>query len=140
MPRPLRESGSPLHCSCLWPVTFPDWSTPEKPMWDEYLRIRNIAEPLENEAADEFISPELMTRLRAAPFEKGSGYARLAGRVRRVIARAIPGAPLDKRALTDLVNFIRENPINIPNGTPPNGRAVRPPVFENDKKSSGYWF
>lgn len=50
---------------------------PEKPMWDEYLRIRNIAEPLENEAADEFISPELMTRLRAAPFEKGSGYARL---------------------------------------------------------------
>lgn len=53
-------------------------------MWDEYLRIRNIAEPLENEAADEFISPELMTRLRAAPFEKGSGYARLAGRVRRL--------------------------------------------------------
>lgn len=87
---------------------------PEKPMWDEYLRIRNIAEPLENEAADEFISPELMTRLRAAPFEKGSGYARLAGRVRRVIARAIPGAPLDKRALTDLVNFIRENPDKYP--------------------------
>ena len=95
-----------------------------------------------------------MTRLRAAPFEKGSGYARLAGRVRRVIARAIPGAPLDKRALTDLVNFIRENPDKYPEwhvirenpDKYPEWHASRtaglfdPPVFGNDKKSSGYWF
>ena len=114
---------------------------PEKPMWDEYLRIRNIAEPLENEAADEFISPELMTRLRAAPFEKGSGYARLAGRVRRVIAGAIPGSPLDKRALTDLVNFIRENPDKYPEWHASRTAGLfDPPVFGNDKKSSGYWF
>ncbi len=114
---------------------------PEKPMWDEFLRVRNLAEPLENEAADEFISPELMARLRVAPFEKGSVYAPLASRVRRIIARAIPGAPLNKRALTDLVNFIRENPDKYPEWkNSKTAELFSPPIFENDKKSSGYWF
>lgn len=114
---------------------------PEKPMWDEFLRVRNLAEPLENEVADEFISPELMARLRVAPFEKGSVYAPLASRVRRIIARAIPGAPLNKRALTDLVNFIRENPDKYPEWkNSKTAELFSPPIFENDKKSSGYWF
>lgn len=65
----------------------------------------------------------------------------LAGRVRRVIARAIPGAPLDKRALTDLVNFIRENPDKYPEWHASRTAGLfDPPVFGNDKKSSGYWF
>lgn len=82
-----------------------------------------------------------MTRLRAAPFEKGSGYARLAGRVRRVIAGAIAGAPLDKRALTDLVNFIRENPDKYPEWHASRTAGLfDPPVFENDKRAEDIGF
>lgn len=114
---------------------------PSKSMWEEFLRVRAIAEPLENEVAEEFVSPELMERLRMAPFEKGTEYAPLAGRVRRVIARSVAGAPLDKRAFVDIVDLIRKNP-----GKYPEWHASRtaglftPPVFENEKTSGGYWF
>ena len=114
---------------------------PEKQFWNEYLRIRNLAAPIENEVADEFVSPELMERLRLAPFEKGSEYALLGGRVRRIIARAIESGKLDNRALTDVVNFIRSNPDKYPEWhSSKTAELFDPPVFYNEKESSGFWF
>ena len=105
---------------------------------------------IEEELANSFISPELLTYLHTYQF--GIGYAELtpaeqSGRayvlthLQAEIISQLSGQPMRHRYMSDLVNVIRSQtdifPIWHSSDT---AKLFEPPVFENKKEAQGYFF
>lgn len=112
--------------------------------WEKYLELRPKILSAESRLAAEFISPELMQRLRDVTLgvAEESGYdKRLAAALRSHVGELVSDKPLRESALRDIVDYIRRHPDDYPEWqSSATARLFAPPIFENKKNAKGYWF
>ena len=122
--------------------------------WEKYLDLRSQVIDLEASLAEEWLSPELMSALRAENLrsdltEKRSVIVRQvqAQIVGYLTAQAAArpdranGGSFSSRRLADIVNYIRLNERDFEEWhKSETAKLFAPPVFRNDKKASGYFF
>ena len=122
--------------------------------WEKYLELRSQVIDLEASLAEEWLSPELMSALRAENLrsdltEKRSVIVRQvqAQIVGYLTAQAAArpdranGGSFSSRRLADIVNYIRLNERDFEEWhKSETAKLFAPPVFRNDKKASGYFF
>lgn len=112
--------------------------------WERYEELHPAIAAAENRLAAEYISPELMQRLR----DEALGLSplstldsRLCEALRAHVADIIQDRPLRDTALRDIVDYIRRRPDTFPEWhRSDTARLFSPPVFRNSKHSPGYWF
>ena len=122
--------------------------------WEKYLELRSQVIDLEASLAEEWLSPELMSALRAENLrsdltEKRSVIVRQvqAQIVGYLTAQAAArpdranGGSFSSRRLADIVNYIRLNERDFKEWhSSETAKLFAPPVFRNEKKASGYFF
>ena len=122
--------------------------------WEKYIELRSQVIDLEASLAEEWLSPELMSALRAENLrsdltEKRSVIVRQvqAQIVGYLTAQAAArpdranGGSFSSRRLADIVNYIRLNERDFEEWhKSETAKLFAPPVFRNDKKASGYFF
>lgn len=109
--------------------------------WNEFLRIREIASPIENEIANGWVSPELYHRLAYNMATDNNEDVILTDRLRKVVFNAIRAGFINKRILDDIVDFIRKSPEKYPEWhNSETSKLFTPPTFENTKEAGGYFF
>lgn len=113
-------------------------------LWERYEELHPAIAAAEDRLAAEYISPELMQRLRdeTLGLSKFSPLdSRLCEALRSHIADLVNGRPLRDTALRDIVDYIRRHPDIFPEWhRSDTARFFSPPVLRNSKESPGYWF
>lgn len=113
-------------------------------LWERYEELHPAIVAAEDRLAAEYISHELMQRLRDEALglsQLSTLDARLCEALRSHIADLINDRPLRDTALRDIVDYIRRHPDAFPEWhRSDTTRPFSPPVFRNSKKSPGYWF
>lgn len=112
--------------------------------WERYEELHPAIAAAENRLAAEYISPELMQRLR----DEALGLSplstldsRLCEALKGHVADIIQDSPLRDTALRDIVDYIRRHPDTFPEWLRSDtARLFSPPVFRNAKEAKGYWF
>lgn len=111
--------------------------------WEKYLELRSQVIDLEASLAEEWLSPELMSALRAENLrsdltEKRSVIVR---QVQAQIVGYLKGGSFSSLRLADIVNYIRLNERDFEEWhSSDTAKLFAPPVFRNVKKASGYFF
>ena len=112
--------------------------------WERYEELHPAIAAAEHRLAAEYISPELMQRLRDEAFglsQLSTLNSRLCEALRGHVADIICNRPLRDTALRDIVDYIRRHPDTFPEWhRSDTARLFSPPVFRNSKQSPGYWF
>ena len=112
--------------------------------WERYEELHPAIVAAEDRLAAEYISHNLMQRLRDETLGLSplSGIdARLCEALRAHVADIIQDRPLRDIALRDIVDYIRRHPDTFPEWhRSDTARLFSPPVFRNSKQSPGYWF
>ncbi|MDE7413248.1 MAG: hypothetical protein K2N05_05595 [Muribaculaceae bacterium] len=128
---------------------FPDFSLIEATgpiqgsKWERYLELRSQVIDLEASLAEEWLSPELMSALRAENLrsdltEKRSEVVR---QTQAQIVGYLWSGSFNSRRLADIVNYIRINPESFSEWhNSETAKLFAPPIFRNEKKASGYFF
>lgn len=112
--------------------------------FDKFLKFRSDALLVEAELAVKAVSPELMAALRSvrrisATLPQDMLSARIMNLVRSIVEGK--GNVDNAQAMSDIVQLIRTSPEYYPEwqGTA-TADLFTPPVFQNEKGASGYWF
>lgn len=129
----------PKHINSLSPIR-----NPQSSLWERYEELHPVIAAAEDRLAAEYISPELMQRLR----DEALGLtplstldSRLCNALRSHTADLVNDRPLRDTALRDIVDYIRRHPDTFPEWhRSDTARLFSPPVFRNSKQSPGYWF
>lgn len=112
--------------------------------WERYEELHQAIAAAEDRLAAEYISHELMQRLRDETLglsPLSSIDARLCEALKGHVADIIQDRPLRDIALRDIVDYIRRRPDTFPEWhRSDTARLFSPPVFRNSKHSPGYWF
>ncbi len=111
--------------------------------WGVFLTLRQKAYDIEQEIANGWISPQLMTRLRKceATATCSDEISSLISLVKGVVCTAFNTGVLNRKLLDDAVTYIRAFPNLFPEWYESDtAKLFTPPVFENEKKSGGYFF
>lgn len=112
--------------------------------WERYEELHPAIAAAENSLAAEYISPDLMQRLRDEALglsQLSTLDARLCEALRAHVADIIQDRPLRDTVLSDIVDYIRRHPDTFPEWhRSDTARLFSPPVFRNSKQSPGYWF
>ncbi len=118
-------------------------ATQPSSLWERYTQVHPSLVLIEQELAEQYISPTLYARLRTylptadEPQEVGQVLSLL----RAIELDLLQGKPLPYQQLTMLVDFIRTRPAVFPEWqTSATAQLFQPHAFENKKSSSGYWF
>lgn len=116
----------------------------------KYLELIPRIIHIETSLAAEFISPELLEHLHTYQFGIGydklspleqSGRAYVITHLRAEIVAELQGLPMNRRYMTDLVQFIRSSPEVFPQWhASATAELFSPAVFENKKEAQGYFF
>ena len=116
----------------------------------KYLELIPRIIHIETSLAAEFISPELLEHLHRYQFGIGydklspleqSGRAYVITHLRAEIVAELQGLPMNRRYMTDLVQFRRSSPEVFPQWhASATAELFSPPVFENKKDAQGYFF
>ena len=114
-------------------------------LWDTYLELRSRIVPIEERLAVQFLSHELLEALHVEHLQGLSSMTsprrHVAHVLRSYIAELLRGAAPDIRAIVDLVDFVRGRSEAFPEWADSEVALLfSPPVFENKKESTGYWF
>ena len=128
---------------------FPDFSLIEATgpiqgsKWERYLELRSQVIDLEASLAEEWLSPELMSALRAEN-QRSDLTPKRSEIVRQTQAQILgylKGGSFNSRRLADIVNYIRLNPESFSEWhKSETAKLFTPPIFRNEKKASGYFF
>lgn len=113
--------------------------------WEKFQELRPAIAVAEDRLAAEYISPELMQRLRDETLGIISPLStidsRLSTALRGHVADIVLGKPLRETALRDIVDYIRRHPDTFPEWHSSDvAKLYNPPTFRNSIKSHGYWF
>lgn len=129
----------PKHINSLSPIR-----NPQSSLWERYEELHPAIAAAEDRLAAEYISPELMQRLRDEALglsQLSTLDSRLCGALRAHVADIIQDRPLRDSALRDIVDYIRRHLDTFPEWhRSATARLFSPPVFRNSKQSPGYWF
>ena len=111
--------------------------------WERYLELRPQVIDLEASLAEEWFSPELMSALRAENLRSDLTEERGIA-VRQIKAQLVgylKAGSFNSRRLVDIVNYIRVNDSDFEEWhNSATAQLFAPPVFKNNKNSSGYFF
>ena len=128
---------------------FPDFSLIEATgpvegsKWERYLQLRSQVIDLEASLAEEWLSPELMSALRAENLRSDLTGKRseIVRQVKAQIVGYLKDGSFNSRRLADIVNPIRqdESAFKEWHGSDV-AKLFAPPVFRNKKDSPGYFF
>lgn len=118
-------------------------SAADKSRWQKYLELRSQVIDLEASLAEEWLSPELMSALRSENL-RGDLTPKRREVVRQVKAQIVgylTAGTFSTRRLADIVNYIRQDEEYFPEWhNSATAELFSPPVFRNEKKSTGYFF
>ncbi|MBE6311318.1 MAG: hypothetical protein E7080_09745 [Bacteroidales bacterium] len=111
--------------------------------WGVFLALRQKSYDIEQEIANGWISQQLMARLRKC--EATATYydeiRSLISLVKGVICANLRTGVLNRKLLDDAVSYIRSKPKIFPEWYESDtAKLFTPPIFENEKKSGGYFF
>lgn len=112
-------------------------------LWDKYCQLHPQIVDLEASLAEDWFSPELMSELRTRMASRDATVWQrdLAEQIQSQEVRYLREGSFNSRRLADIVNVIRLHPEKFPEWHQSATAALfAPPVFRNDKKSSGYFF
>lgn len=112
-------------------------------MWDDFISFREKAFPFEQEIANGWLSPLLMSRLRncVVTATYSANERTLAKIVINVVCAAVASGELNYKLLDDVVSFIRLRPDDFQDWhNSDTAKLFTPPTFVNDKDSGGYFF
>ncbi len=116
--------------------------------WANYLGLRSKVIDLEQRIAEEFISPEQLAVFREEVLSmawdfsiSASCHSQIIERLRSIIVIALQDKPLNIQSLRDIVDFMRKHDAQFPEfRRSATYKLFEPPIFENKKKASGYFF
>ncbi len=111
--------------------------------WEKYVELRTKAIDIENSLAEEFISPELMDKFRLAVIggTLSSDAEPVVRGIKAQVVDVLLGKPISTCRMMYLVNIIRNDINSFPEWhNSATAKLFTPPVFKNNKKSSGYFF
>lgn len=111
--------------------------------WEKYLELRSQVIDLEASLAEEWLSPELMSALRAENLRSDLTQKRseVVRQVKAQVVGYLRSGSFNSRRLADIVNYIRQNPESFSEWhQSETAKLFAPPVFRNEKKASGYFF
>lgn len=111
--------------------------------WDQYMMVLPRLSDLEDTLADEWFSPELMINLRKEKQEGTLTGIRktVADKILNQIVAFFVTGDFKTRRLADILNMIRYDSKNFPEWiNSATAELFYPPIFKNEKKSSGYFF
>lgn len=111
--------------------------------WEKYLELRQLIIDLESSLAEEWFSHELMSELRSENLRGALTGKRktVARQIQAQIIAYLKGGTFSARRLADIVNCIRLNEESFSEWhQSETAKMFEPPVFTNEKKSSGYFF
>ncbi|MBD5421451.1 MAG: hypothetical protein HDR49_00255 [Bacteroides sp.] len=109
--------------------------------WERYLDIRPRFILAQDLVAESHISTELLAALCREQVDGSlsGARARIAASIRSVLLS--PKSPKSSRRLTDIVNTIRLSPDQFPEWhSSATAQLFSPPIFQNSKSASGYFF
>lgn len=111
--------------------------------WERYLELRPQIIDLEASLAEEWLSPELMSALRAENLRGDLPPVRhdVVRQIKAQLIAYLQKGSFNSRRLADIVNIIRHRPSNFPEWhSSDTARLFTPPTFSNRKEASGYFF
>lgn len=111
--------------------------------WEHYQQLRIQLLAIESELAYSWVSPELMSELRSKNLNGSltEMQMRVVDMLKIVECAVLRGQPINHRLMGDVVNIIRMQPSDFKLWHDSDtARLFEPPVFHNDKNSSGYFF
>lgn len=112
-------------------------------LWDKYLELHPQLIDLEASLSEEWLSPELMSALRAENLRSDLTDKRseIVWQIKSQIVGYLRSGSFNSRRLADIVNYIRLNPDSFEEWhNSDTAKLFAPPVFRNEKKASGYFF
>lgn len=113
------------------------------PKWERYLELRPQIIDLEASLAEEWLSPELMSALRAENLRGDLPPVRhdVVRQIKAQLIAYLHKGSFNSRRLADIVNIIRHRPTDFPEWhSSDTARLFTPPVFRNRKEAPGYFF
>lgn len=113
------------------------------PKWERYLELRPQIIDLEASLAEEWLSPELMSALRAENLRGDLPPVRhdVVRQIKAQLIAYLHKGTFNSRRLADIVNIIRHRPTDFPEWhSSDTARLFTPPVFRNRKEAPGYFF
>lgn len=113
------------------------------PRWDKWLELRPQVVDIEASLAEEWFSPELMSALRAENLRSDLTQLRkvVVAQIKAQVVSYLRSGSYNSRRLADIVNFIRQSENDFKEWhQSETSNLFAPPVFRNEKKSSGYFF
>lgn len=116
---------------------------PDVDCWTAFLELRQRTYNIEQQIANEWISPQLMSRLRKKEATASCDDAErlLIDAIKGCVCDAVRLHRINKKILADAVTYIRNHPDLFPEWhASPTSELFSPPIFENAKKSAGYFF
>lgn len=118
-------------------------SNSQSPKWERYLELRPQIIDLEASLAEEWLSPELMSALRAENLRGDLPPVRhdVLRQIKAQLIAYLQKGTFNSRRLADIVNIIRHRPSDFPEWhSSDTARLFAPPTFRNRKEASGYFF
>lgn len=116
--------------------------------WANYLGLRSKAIDIEREIANDYVSPEQLDVFHDEVFSVNVDFSLTTAqhttvlqRLRSIIVKMLQGEPTPVQSLRDIVDFMRKNESQFAEFRHSETyRLFEPPIFENKKKSHGYFF
>lgn len=116
--------------------------------WANYLSLRSKAIDIEQRIAEEFVSPEQMNVFRGEVFAINWAFTltqtmhtRIIEHLREIVVNVLRGNQLNIQGLRDIVDFMRKHEGQFAEfASSDTAKLFTPPIFENKKRSHGYWF
>ena len=116
--------------------------------WANYLSLRSRAIDIEQRIAEEFVSPEQMNVFRSEVFAINwdftltqTMHTRIIEHLREIVVNVLRGNQLNIQGLRDIVDFMRKHEGQFAEfAASDTAKLFTPPIFENKKKSHGYFF
>lgn len=113
------------------------------PKWERYLELRPQIIDLEASLAEEWLSPELISALRAENLRGDLPPVRhdVVRQIKAQLIAYLHKGTFNSRRLADIVNIIRHRPTDFPEWhSSDTARLFTPPTFRNRKEAPGYFF
>jgi hypothetical protein len=103
---------------------------------------------IEQRIAEEYVSPEQLAVFRDEVFAMSwdfsltqRSHAQVIERLRSIVVAALQGNALNVPSLRDIMDFMRKHEDHFPEfAASDTAKLFTPPIFENQKTASGYFF
>jgi hypothetical protein len=133
--------GATLLCDLRMANLLPE--TVNDCRWERFIAAHPTLLEVENSLAEEYVSPELLTRLRKNNLANNltSSESLVINAIEKQVIDVLRLKPISVKAMFRLVNYIRSNIDIFPEwAASKTAELYSPPVFKNDKNSTGYFF